>query len=488
MDNPVLPQNQINEPAGNTAGDKENILSYSQSSSAENDSGSKKHSKVKKIIFFGIFAFVALTVIFFIIFLFSRSPQTPNEETGGEIIYWGTWEEEGVANFIISEFEKENPNIKVKYEKQDPLDYREKLLARIEAGRGPDVFRFHNSWYQDLSDVLLAIPSEVISRKDFESNFYDVHQKDLIKNGAIIGIPTEVDTLALYINPQLVASVEAQLNTKITLPVTWQEFIESSASLTQKDEQGRILTGGAGIGTYNNVNNAPDIISLLFVQNRADLNNLQKTDVRVSDALRFYTNFTLVGNNVWEDNTDSTLLSFSQGNLAMYFGFARDYAAIRKLNPSLNFNVISIPQLRQDEKFNIANYYAEGISARSNKQGEAFKFLAFLAKAQTQEKIWAQASKNIQIAIPPANKGLLEKLKDTKSFVFAQQALTAYSSPYASTEIENSKNEGINIKLRDAVNAILAGTSPESGAEILFGGASEADDNLPTDEGFDFVQ
>ena len=446
---------------------KQDIISYSQNKPPETGSKPSK-SKIKKIIIVGLILFLLLTVTFSVIYFLTRSSGSPEDAGSAQLVYWGLWEDPAVVSFIISEFEKENPNIKVKYEKQDLQDYKEKLVARIEAERGPDIFRFHNSWYSDLSALLLPLPGEVIDKKDFEANFYSVHQKDLIKNGAIYGIPLEIDTLALFVNPEIVLQAEREGATASASPATWQEFIETSAALTKKDEQGKILVGGAGIGTYDNVNNAPDIISLLFAQNRADLEDIAASDVKATDALRFYTNFALIANNVWSNDLDSTLLAFSQGRLAMYFGFSRDYNSIKKINPSLSFDVIPIPQLRQDEKFNIANYYAEGISTHSRHQKEAFVFLEYLSRKETQEKIWIEASKTQSLPIPPGNKTLLDSLRGTMGFVFAEQAQTAASSPYASTEAGESKDEGINNLLKETVNAILSGESPEDAIQILF--------------------
>src|ERR1035437_1886814 len=103
-------------------------------------------------------------------------------------------------NSIIADFEKSNPNIKINYSKQDIKQYRETLTTRIGNGTGPDIFYFHNTWLPMFKNSLLPMSQDVITNQDFSKNFYPVAQADLISNGAIYGIPAEIDTLALYVN------------------------------------------------------------------------------------------------------------------------------------------------------------------------------------------------------------------------------------------------------------------------------------------------
>lgn len=455
----IPPSTNINHAA------KQNIIAYSQNKIPGNNDSTTK-SKVKKIIIIGFIIFIVLTIIFSLIYLLTSNNNSPVKENV-EITYWGLWEDPKIANSIITEFERENPNIKVIYEYQDPKDYKEKVIARIDAGRGPDVFSYHNSWQSDLLNKLLPLTRETIEREEFESKYYKVAQQDLIKNGAIYGIPLEVDTLALFVNPTLVEQVENENSTKINLPQTWQEFIEVSAILTKKDEQGKITIGGAGIGTYDNVNYSPDIISLLFAQNRVDLENFQESQIKISGALRFYTNFSLVENNVWAQNIDPDLLAFTQGRLALFFGYSKDYQTIKKTNPGLIFQVIPVPQLLSAEKFNIANYFAEGVSINSKNQNEAMMFMKFLARPETQEKLFQEQSKINSFGSPYSNKNLADKLLGTDAYVFVDQAKTAVSSPFSVTPSEFSKEVGFNLYLKTAVNSILSGNSPEDAAEGL---------------------
>lgn len=428
-----------------------------------------RHSRIFKI---GALLFIILTIIFsLLVFVFPRSTKTETSEV--VLTYWGLREDESVMRSIISDFEKENPKIKINYIKQDPEDYIEKLNVRIPNGNGPDIFRFHNTWYPMLSGILLPLPKETIERKEFEAIFYDVSQKDLIKKGAIYGIPLGIDTLALYINPKIFNEVSLEQGEAIVVPATWQKFIESAQALTKRNAEGKIDIAGAAIGTFENVNYAPDIISLLFAQNGVDFENLSESHPKIIDALRFYTNFALLENNVWDKTMESSLNSFSQGKLAMYFGYSWDYFVIKNLNPDVDFKIVPVPQLVSDENFNIASYFAEGVSLKSKHQKEALKFMKFLAREKTQEMFYQEASKKRLFGEPYSNKNLAEKLKGTSYFVFVDQAKTAVSSPFAGNTSDNGINDKLNNYLKDSINAVLSGTTEESAADTLIQGYQE---------------
>ncbi|HYM65547.1 MAG TPA: extracellular solute-binding protein, partial [Candidatus Sulfotelmatobacter sp.] len=252
-----------------------------------------------------VLGFIVIIIISYLTF-FKNSNSSNGEVT---LSYWGLWEDNNVMQGIISDFERQNPKIKVEYSKQDIKQYRERLETRINNGTGPDIFRFHNTWYPMLSGLLLPLPSDTISKDEFLRSYYPVMQKDLVINGAIYGIPLEVDTLSLFINTQLFQSAG------LSRPVTWNDFINAARAMTVKDENKKIKTAGAAIGTYDNIIHAPDILSLLFLQNGVDFKNIAGSSDRIQGALNFYTSFAADDNKVWDNTLDPSILAFSKGNL-----------------------------------------------------------------------------------------------------------------------------------------------------------------------------
>jgi len=423
-------------------------------------------SMVKKVVKILIGLFVVMLVVM-VIFTIVLPIFTKNSSGKVTLTYWGLWEDSKIMQGVISDFERQNPNITINYSKEDVKQYRERLLTRINNGSGPDIFRFHNSWYPMLSGVLLALPSDTISKDEFNQAFYPIAQKDLIRNGGIYGIPLEIDTLSLFINSQLFQSAGLEP------PTTWNDFINDARTVTVKDTNGKIKTAGAAVGTYSNITHAPDIISLLLLQNGVDLKNLQGASDRVEGALTFYTSFVTDQNNVWDNTLDPSILAFSKGDLAMYFGYSWDYFTIKQANPGLSFQIVPVPQL-PNQSVTLASYWAEGVSVKSKHQKEALIFIKFLARKDTEEKLFAEEAKTRTFGEPYARIDLADTLKANPIiYPFVFQASDASSSFFVDSTYDDGLNQQSNTYLENAVNAILAGGSPQSAFDTFSKGVSQ---------------
>jgi len=390
----------------------------------------------------------------------------PKKEETVTLTYWGLWEDKQVMQNVISDFEKRNPNIKIDYIKQDPKEYRERLATRILNGTGPDIFRFHNTWFPMFSDMLLPMSSDTIKKEEFQNNFYTVIQKDLVKNGAIYGIPLEIDTLSLFVNTDSFKAAGVEV------PKTWEEFAKTARSLTVKDENNNIKSAGAALGTFDNITHAPDIISLLLLQNSANLNNLNSTSQNAAEAFNFYISF-VKENNVWDEKQDPSILAFAKGNLSMFFGYSWDIFIIKNANPNLNFAIYPVPHL-PDKNISIASYWVEGVSLKSKHQRESLLFMKFISEKETEQKLFSEQAKTRLFGEPYARVDLAESLKDNPLlYPFIIQAKDAVSSFFASDTYDNGLNFKMNNYLGDAVRSVLGNTSAETAVEVLDKGINQ---------------
>lgn len=406
-----------------------------------------------------ILVFVAIVVVL---------PKIQNSgEKEAVITYWGLWENENVMKGIIADFQRQNPKIKVIYEKQNIKEYRERVTTRIANGTGPDMFMIHNSWVPMFAGLLTPVPSSVVKSEEFQNAYYPVVQRDLMRNGAIYGIPAGIDTLSMYVNKDIFAAAG------IEVPTMWDDFANVARKLTVKDEQGRIKTAGAALGTFDNINHAPDIISLLFLQNGADLRNLSVTNQNASDALSFYTSFARDSGSVWDETLDPSLLMFTQGNLAMYFGYSWDFFVIKASNPNLPFDIHPVPHL-QGKEMTIASYWVNSVPIKSKYQKETMLFMKYLAKMETQQKLFADASKTRFFGFPYARLDMASLLKDNQYvYPFIAQAKNASSSFFASDTYDNGLNAQSNVYLGNAVRGILNGDSAQTAVDTLSQGVSQ---------------
>ncbi len=432
---------------------------------------------IKKILIIILAIILGIALVIGIIAVLSKGGGEDKKEKR-VISYWGINEDPEYMKTVIADFEKANPGISVEYEKQDISNYREKLTTRIPNGNGPDVYSFHNTWVPQIEKDLEPLPSSVITKEQFDSIYYPSAQKDLIKGNSIYGIPLETDALVMFVNPQILEAAGVENQTIYDIPKTWQEFIKTSAALTKRDDQGRITLSGAGIGAYDNVEHAPDIISLLFAQNGVDFNDIANSSKKVDDALTFYTNFALFENNVYDNTLDNSLKSFSEGNLAMFFGFATDFFKIKKLNPNLNFVIAPVPQLLNQDQINMTSYWAEGVSSKSQNKTDAMLFMKYLTKPEVQEKLFQEQTTKFGFGRPYGNKNLAKKLNGTPFSVFNEESLTAISSPFSSNTFDNGLNDKNNAVLQGIVNSILNGQNSGSSAESLSVGMVQVENEI----------
>lgn len=411
-----------------------------------------------------------IIVILVVVFVFPRFSGGLGSNGNVNITYWGLWEPESVMQPIIDEFQKNNPTIKVVYEQRDIKRYKETLLTRISSSEGPDIFRFHNSWTKSISNILSPIPSSVITPDEFKKQYFPVVQSDMVISGGIYGIPLQMDTFEMFVNDKILEDYG------IAVPRTWEEFINVTNAVTVSDQSGQTHTYGAAIGSYDNISRAPDLVSVLFAQSRVDLKHPTKAPVQnFAEALRFYTNFATGRDRiarVWDPNGPQALETFAGGNVAIYFGYSWDIFALKAKSPDLQFSIHPIPYLVSP--ITVASYWAEGVSSKSKHQKEAMLFLKFLAKKETQQKLYTLESKIRLFGELPARRDLAKNLQEnTLIYPFLAEAETAVSSYFVSDTHDNSLNEQMNTYLGNAVRSVLGNTSPESASDTLLKGISQ---------------
>ena len=384
---------------------------------------------------------------------------------GVTLTYWGLWEDENILKPLIDDYTKNHRGVKIEYKKQNQREYRERLQAALVAGKGPDIFRFHNTWLPMLKNDLSPVPSSVFSESDFQKTFYPVASKDLKIGSSLYGIPLEFDGLALLYNMEIFEAAG------VSPPKTWDEFQKAAYTLTVRDKEGKIKTAGLALGTVNNVDSWSDILGLMFLQNGADLKNLEGQ--LAEDVLVFYTSFAHGENRAWDETLPPSTLAFAQGKVAMIFAPSWQIFNIKAKNPQLKFKVLAIPQL---PGVNIAwaSYWAEGVAAKSSHQAEAWEFLKYLSQKENLVKFYTEAAKTRLFGEPYSRQDLASSLKDDPYLgPYIQQAGRAQSFCFSSQTFDNGINDK-NIKyLEDLVNAVNQGVSPRSALETAAKGISQ---------------
>lgn len=407
--------------------------------------------------------FTFLLTIF--IFLTSACKTTTDREASERmqpitLTYWRVFDGRDDFQEIIDNYNRLHPNITINYRRLRFEEYENEILHALAEDRGPDIFSIHNTWVRKYQSKLAPMPpstrmaylvdvgtlkSEIIPQvrenpsptpNQLRNTFLDVVYKDVVLNdGRIYGLPLSVDTLAIFYNRDLFNRAGI-----VDVPKYWnREFQETVRNLTRQDANQNIIQAGVAMGSAYNIERSTDILSLLMMQNGANMmTGDQVTFQRIPasmvdrnynpglEALRFYTDFSSINKEVysWNESLPNSIEMFSQGNLAIMFGYAYHLPIIKSLSPRLNFSVSSMPQIENSPfSINFANYWVEAVSHKSEHKNEAWDFIKFATSA---EQVISYLDKTNK---PTALRALINKQSEENEEirVFVNQLLTADS-------------------------------------------------------------
>ena len=159
-------------------------------------------------------------------------------QTTLKILIHTDFNREGFDEYL-EEYQRLNPGIQ--FEKQTiPF---EDLLKKIQishlSGNAPDIYHVYALWGAELvHSGLLDSPPDYIMQ-DVKENYVPVAVDGVTINGAIGGIPTEIDNYCLVYNQRLLQGAGYS-----EPPKTWDELVSMAKKLTKYNPQGKITQYG----------------------------------------------------------------------------------------------------------------------------------------------------------------------------------------------------------------------------------------------------
>ncbi len=375
------------------------------------------------------------------------------------LTYWRVFDDEDAFQEIIKKYKVLHPYITIEYHKLRYEEYETALLNALAEDRGPDIFSINNTWIKKYQNKLAPLPESTtlvypvmtgtikkevsselrinrsLSLKELKDNFVDVVGHDVVlDDNKIYGLPLSVDTLAMFYNKDLLNDAGIS-----QIPQYWNnEFLQDVKKLTRQDPKKGLIQAGVALGGSANIQRFSDIISVLMIQNGADMmidnqvtfNQIPADSKDLSynpglEAVRFYADFAnpLKESYSWNSELPNSLDMFINGNLAIMFGYSYNLPTIKARAPKLNFSIAKLPQIEGNPPTNInfANYWVETVAKKSPHQNEAWDFIQFMTK-QEQVKSYLQATN-----YPTALRALITSNSSDETKVFTDQVLTAKS-------------------------------------------------------------
>jgi len=317
-------------------------------------------TSIFQIILLAVFgAFAAAGVLVFALAVGGNE----EEASIGDVVIWGTLDQ-SVFNDALDQASQANRALAgVRYEQKEASVFDQELANALAEQRGPDLYIITTDQALTNEAKISLVPYDSISKTQFKDAFVDAADP-FLGAGGIIAIPFIVDPLVLYSNRDLLVTGGIA-----TPPKYWDEVPELAQKITVRDTSGTIRIATIALGTYSNIEEAKAILSAFIMQASNLTSVVQDSIVGVGtdgklrsvlaqtvgqsrapalDALRFYTEFAnpAQADYTWNGSFGSARQAFTQGQLALYVGFASEEPLIRSMNPNLNYAVTGLPQLQ----------------------------------------------------------------------------------------------------------------------------------------------
>jgi len=274
----------------------------------------------------------------------------------GKVVVWGTLDASQMQLTIDTLRTNNKAFESVSYIEKDPATYDSELLNSMANGTAPDLFMLEGTNLISYSDKVLTIPYSAVSQSSYLGSFIDEAQLFLTPGGAL-ALPFTIDPMVMYWNRDLFASAGVA-----TPPKYWNDFLALSPKITSLDAGASVRRSAVALGEWRNIAHAKEILSTLFMQ-AGDMIIIRNSEGKptvmlgttpanypanpAESALRFYTEFANPSKTsyAWNRSLPHSTDAFVSGDLAVYFGFASEYAGLLERNPNLHFSVAVAPQI-----------------------------------------------------------------------------------------------------------------------------------------------
>lgn len=388
------------------------------------------------------------------------------------LTYWRTWDEAKYMQPIIDEFEDMHPNVKIQIRDIDYGSYDAELAQAAQTGNLPDIYSVLNDWMPRYVGYSTPAPDTVYSEKVYTDTFVDVAVQRLVLDGKIQGVTYGVSTLGLFYNPALLEEV------KVAVPKNWDEFTEASRKLTKKSGD-TILQSGAAFGTPF-VHQSVDIQSVLMLQNGAVMTDNPPTKAMFAQpdtsgyasgakAMDYFTSFAnpKKQNYAFQDTLGYTVKAFAEGKIAMMINYPFKATEVEQFNPNLEYKLAKLPQIKDQQEINFAQYWVEMVNKNSLNSEIAWDFIRFAATKDNQKKF------NEQTRRPTSRKDLVRsQVSDNILGPFAAQTSSAQT-------FYRGNDKEMNGYFYDATVSVLSGLDAQLAVKNLERRATDLILNYP---------
>ena len=332
---------------------------------------------------------------------------------------WGSKSEIDILKPILSEFEKENSDIKIDF-MHIPQNYFQKLHLLFASNTAPDVVFLNNQYLpvyanagklEDLTDYNLV-----------DQNFYPKAVEAMSRNGKIYAVPRDISNLVIFYNKDIFDKNNLPYPDETT---TFNDFLTLAKSATDHEK---------GIFGISFEEDPLFYLPYLMSEGGGLLSDDGKTEIlntpESQNGLNFYAdlrNKYHVAPMQSESASATMAQMFLQGKLAMHLSGRWLVPKYRK-SADFDWDVAPFPK---GTKGSIVPLDASGwaISADSKHKEEAARLIKFLSSKENLE-LFSESGLIVPARIDSANsKSFLNGNKPQNAKVFLEVANTSKPTP-----------------------------------------------------------
>ncbi len=378
-----------------------------------------------------------------------------------------------IIDGFASDFEKENPGIKVKAIYSG--SYQEsitKALTAVKSNDAPTMSVLLSTDMFTLIDEDAIVPFDPLIKTPEDQawlkGFYPAFMENSQTGGKTWGIPFQRSTIVLYYNKELFREAGLDPNKP---PSTWKEMAEYGQKLTKRDASGKVVQWGVQIPSSG----FPYwLFQGLSTENGAILMNSAGTETfydkpGVVEALQYWVDLTTKYKAQPEGIIEwgTTPKDFFERKVAMMWTTTGNLTNVKN-NAKFDFGVAMLPaEKRRGSPTGGGNFYMFK-QAKPEAQAAAFKFIKWIT-APSRAAQWGIDTGYVAVRPDAWETPVMKKYVAD----FPPAAVARDQLQYAVAELSTHDNQRVTKALNDGLQAALTGT--KSPGQAMADAQREAD-------------
>jgi multiple sugar transport system substrate-binding protein len=361
---------------------------------------------------------------------------------------------------LAKEFMEKNKNIEVKLEFIPEADYFTKLISSLATDAAPDVFQTQSGFISRLAkvDAIKPLDETVLSTANIKNDFTPAAVDALSVNGKYYGLPTDIQTIVMYWNKDLVAAAGLDAEKG---PKNWDEMREWAKKLT-KSEGGKMIQSGWGEKGYH-----PEVQALIAQNGGKMVDGSGKyvfaDDEKSVEAIKFMVDAYKV-DKVYDTQFVKNWEGFRQGKVALMLGHPAMLGNLKQTAPNVKLGIGLIPA-KSGKNTTVVTSWAYSMSKKADSKA-ATKWIEFLASAEVQKKWTKQTGElpgrkalltDAELTSDPSIKLLISSLNDsTVGYLQSGSLNTIWSQGFEKLLLTDAPMKDILKEMQDNLNKEIA--------------------------------